>query len=195
MWGWALIVFGATLLLFVTMILGQSEEAREMIEMLVYLYTVIYPYQLNTNVLLFIGTSWIWVISVFVFFVLLVGHAIKYNTFKIMVVFSYFIMVFTTFYLIANVLCYLIPPLQWAVFSIPGFMQFMVFMYGVLPFTVLVLILMFLLTIYDYRERKESGRDARTITKKMGPRTMAVMKYTAVLGLIIFALCAILLAV
>jgi len=188
-------VFATTFLLFIAMLQGVTDAWAEMIGMVIYLYQVIYPYQLSLNIIEFMGTGWIWVISLFIFFVLLVGHLIKFNTFKVMIVFSYFIMLFTTFYLIANVFCYLIPPLRDFILNAPVMREILTFMYGVLPFIVLTLILMFLFTIYDYRERRVHSKDARGLKKQMGPRTMTLMKYGAILALILLALCVIFIAI
>lgn len=190
----SILVFATTILLFFAMYF-QVEGLVEMIDMIIYLYQVIYPYRLAANITEFLLSYWLGIISAFIIMILIIGAKTRFNTFRIMVIFSYFIMLFTTFFLLVNIFCYLIPPLQDFMLTSPGVHEFLIFMYGVLPFIVLVLSLMFLFTIWDYRERKRHKKDVGAMKKKMGPRTMKIMKYAAVFALILCAICAILFAI
>lgn len=160
----AVIIAGLMVSMFVFPL---GEEVGESIDFVVYLYLQIFPYQTSLNIVNILGIEALLGVSLFIFVILIAGWMIRLNTFKIMIVFSYFIMVFTSIYLVLNIFLYLFPPLRVMILANEFLRYILAFFYGILPLIVLTLSLLFLETILSYRERQNMKKDVNTIAKKV----------------------------
>ncbi|MHA1425547.1 MAG: hypothetical protein ACTSQI_06125 [Candidatus Helarchaeota archaeon] len=180
-------VFLQTILIFVAAMAGKADEVTETANILIYLYNVLYPYGFDCNLIALMGGHVIWLISVFIIFVVIIAWFTSFDEFRTMIAFSFFILMFTTFHLLVNIFSYLFPPLRDFMLS-NWLMQWIIaFMYGILPFIVLVLCMMFLFTIYDYQERRQHKKDLAALVRRTeGRRVRTAIKWFAVLTFVIF---------
>ena len=164
-------------------------EIAEGINLIAFLYRQIFPYQMQINLFALMSAEIIYGITIFLFFDLITAWMLKIDTFKMMIAFSYFIMIFTSLYLILNVFLYLFAPLRVLVLE-SVWLQCMLFsFYVVLPFIVLVLIFLFLETFFSREERRKYHKDVKVMDKGLNRRHIKqLMKYLTVFFMIVFIL-------
>lgn len=182
-----LAVFLQAILIFVAAMAGTADEIATSATILIYLYRVIYPYGFEGNLIELMGAHVIFIISVFIIMIMIVAWFTRFDEFRTMIAFSFFISVFATFYILVNVFSYLIPPLRDFFLTNEIVRYVIVLFYGILPFIVLTIIFIFLFTIWDYKERKRARKDIAQIDRRLrGRRISSILKYLAVICFFVF---------
>lgn len=148
------------------------------VNILAYIFVRIYPYGLHVNLLDMVSLEQLslllFYLGLFVFFVLLCSLPLKISNISVMLNFSYFVITFSSIYLIVNVFCFVFRPLETLIFSIPWISWIFVFLYFIIPFLSLVFIFQYIeLTILDLGEHQ---KDVRTIEKHKTKKSVILRK-------------------
>jgi len=198
---WFLVVLSAVVILAVVGLLalmwsGTIGEFSETVNMLTYLYHIIYPYQLSLNLVELLGMQVLFGVSVLIILLFAFGFLIHQNEFRLAISSSYLLLFFTSFFLIVNIFFYLIPPLRDFILTDPILQWIILFFYGILPYITLTLSLLFLCFCWDVREKVKQTRDSATINRRLGkPWIGTLTKYLTfgallvllVVGIAVFA--------
>jgi len=185
----AVLVFVTMLLMFIVIITGHIEDITENISLIAFLYNQIYPFGISVNLMSILSESIIYYCGLFIIMTIMIAWILHFDEFKVMIVFSYFIFVFTTLYLVLNIFLYLIPALRVLILENYFLQQIMTLFYGILPFIVFVLILLFLMTLYDHKQRQKNKNDVKQLNKIRFKRVGKVFKYfTLIFAISVFIL-------
>jgi hypothetical protein len=198
---WFFVVLSAIILLctiglYLLMVTGNIHQLGETITMLGYLYQLIYPYQLNVNLLGLLGWGVLFGSGIFIILLLCFGWMFKLDEFKLAVSASYLVMFFTSFFLIMNIFFYLIPILRDFVLTNPVLQWIIILFYGILPYLTFTLSLLWLCCCWDMREKAKQQRDTQTLNRDLGNKHVgSLSKWLAVGAIMVLVIIAIALIV
>jgi len=153
-----------------------------------YLYTKIYPYEIDISLISVLNIDLIFWLSIFIFFIIIFSYFSKINEFTMMLSFSYFLLLFSSVYLLFNVFLYLIPPLKVLLFSNVVSAWVFLFLYLIFPFVSLVLTMLFVeLSIISIKDRHKYEKIDKIIKKKKSRHLSTVLSIIAIaiIGVII----------
>jgi len=175
------LVFLSTIMTFVLMFYYPEnfEELGENISLVAFLYKQIYPYGVSVDLLSLMSIEVLSGVILLVFFIVLTAWFLKFDELKAMLAFGWLITLFTSLYLILNVFLYMFPTLRALILSNIYLQYFLIFFYAVLPFTTLVLMLLYLECLYDRRERKRYSKSVKYFNKKTKKRGRNMIKLLA----------------
>jgi len=147
------LVFLGSIGLFYGMIVGI--DISQVISIVIFLYTIIYPYKLELNIFTALGVGMIFFTLFFLLAIVGLAYLIKYSEVRILVGFSYFSMVFTGFYLLVNMFTYIISPLRNLILNNAALQFALAIFYGIIPLIVLTLMFYWLFSFIDRRDRAQ----------------------------------------
>lgn len=187
-----LVVYFVTIGIFFVSIYNPAlfETGLEQINILLYLYQRIYPFGLNQTIYHLLGGSVIFYMLIFMFFVLFFGAVLKFDEFKLMIVFSFFIGVFSAMYLVLNIFCFIFPGLEIFLFYNPIFSWTILIFYIILPFFTFILIVLYLeLLLVDNVKRSDYKQDSKELNSpKNNPAIYKITKIMLILIVILLLL-------
>jgi len=162
-------------------------EMGERLNLIIWLYTQIYPYQVNVDIFSLLGVQVLFWVSIFIFLTLFIGSVFKMNEFKIMIAFSFLIIVFNSCYLVLNVFIYIFPQLEVLILgNVVSQFVFLLF-YVLLPFITLNYMFLYLeLIALDERKRREYKLTAQDLNKgKDKPKIFNMMTFMLIIIVLI----------
>lgn len=174
------LVFGVLIFVFLGGIWYQNEltEFLANLNIIVYIFVKIYPYGLSSRLLDMLSVDQIATLGLglgaFIFLVLFIAFCGRISNLATMLNFSYFVMVFTSLYLVINVVCYFFRPLEALLFSIPLVSWFFIFLYVIVPFLAVVFTFLFIeMSILSVGERR---KDRYTVEKHKAKKSRFLQK-------------------
>lgn len=169
-----LIVFSLMLLFIVIglfvflMVFPNLGVLTENVNFIVYIYSQIFPYEMNYSILSLMDIKVLLWVGVIIFFILIGSVFMKRNEFDVMVTFSYFIMLFTAFFLVFNVFFYLIPSIRVLILLNPILRYILFFFYAILPILVFTLFILMIECLFSKSERSKYARNISKMDKQVG---------------------------
>jgi len=181
-----LIIFLGAAFLFYELVMGNISEVSELASLFVFLYKALYPYGLQLNVIAVLGGPVILLVLGFLLFVIILAQVARFSEIQIMISFSYFSLVFTSFYLLCNMFLYLLPFLRDLIFESPVLQFMLSIFYGIIPLIILTLAIYCLLSLFKRRTRAQLKQSIQPGKEK--GLFSKVMKYMTYIVLVVFIL-------
>ena len=90
--------------LFALIATGYTGEVGGTVTMIGFLFALLFPYKLDSNLINLLGAQVILWISIIIILIVLIGWALKLDEFKLAIAGSFFLAFFTSFFLIEHIL-------------------------------------------------------------------------------------------
>lgn len=162
-------------------------QGIENVNLVVYLYKQLYPYEISVSVTSLLSIVVIVWISIAIYLFLFLSRAFGFDEFKTMIVFSFVIVFFSSLYFIFNIFTFIIPYLKPILIDNFVMKWIFSFFYIWLPFVTLNFIMLFMEDIsIDHVKRgeyKESAQKMRQIKPKR--QVSELLKIMAIITVII----------
>ncbi|MHA1403773.1 MAG: hypothetical protein ACTSSI_08415 [Candidatus Helarchaeota archaeon] len=157
------------------------------VAIVLFLYTKLFPYDIEINLLTVLDYSILSWIVLLILGILIASVFLRYSELHVMLSFSYFTLLFSLFYLVLNVLMFLIPPLQVVLETFLFTRWMLIFFYVIVPLLTLLFTLLFVENYAaSYKERNKYEKQNQALKKKKSGKVGQILKYIAIFAVIFF---------